>query len=57
MQEDRIVLLEVGNKLKEDRVDLKNLGEGMSFVEMFREKRGTILPPLNVFGVAHRDNI
>ena len=37
LQEDRIVLLEVGNKLQEDMINLKNLGKGMNFVEIFRK--------------------
>ena len=38
LPEDEMVLPEAGNKLKEAEIHLKNLGEGMTFVEMFREK-------------------
>ena len=37
LKEAGSVIQESGNKLKEDEINLKNLGEGMIFVETFRE--------------------
>ena len=43
MKKDGSGIQEAGNKLKEDEINLKNLGEGMIFVETFRKNGEPIL--------------